>query len=226
MKYKINKNLERGTADYGWLKTQYSFSFASYYNPEKMGFESLRVINEDIIAPNSGFPTHAHKYMEILTWVLSGTLTHRDNLGNEATLIPGRIQRMYAGDEVRHSELNASKIEDLHLLQIWIQPKVKQKKSEYEEREIVIKKNQENILASGKKSEGVKVYQDLEVVLLDLDVEMKIEIEKSAYLQVISGEVVFNEENLAYGDSLELTGRGLINLRPKNSAQILLFKLY
>jgi redox-sensitive bicupin YhaK (pirin superfamily) len=108
---KVNREQNRGKGNYGWLKANYSFSFSQYYNPEKMGFKSLRVINEDFIAPGAGFPTHGHKNMEILTVVLKGSLGHTDSLGNIQNLKPGRIQRMYAGNGIKHSEFNASKEE-------------------------------------------------------------------------------------------------------------------
>ena len=132
---KINRENTRGRGNFGWLKANYSFSFSNYYNPKQMGFKSLRVMNEDFIAPASGFPEHGHKNMEILTLVLKGELAHTDSLGNVKTLKPGRIQRMYAGSGIRHSEFNASKKEELNLMQIWIEPNVLNIDPEYIEKE-------------------------------------------------------------------------------------------
>ncbi len=132
----LRKSADRGHADYGWLDTHYTFSFADYYDPAHMGFRGLRVINEDIVAPGGGFPTHGHRDMEIVTWVLSGRLAHRDSEGNAGELYPGLAQRMSAGRGIRHSEMNASQDEPVHFVQMWVLPDTAGVQPGYEQRDL------------------------------------------------------------------------------------------
>ena len=163
----IRRRDERGHANHGWLDTYHTFSFDSYYDPEFMGFRSLRVINEDRVAPGHGFPTHAHRDMEIITYVLAGSLEHKDSMGTGSIIRPGEIQRMSAGTGVRHSEFNPSRTEPLHLLQIWILPEAEGIRPSYEQKEFKRDDMKDNwrLIASREPSDGaVKVHQDVRFV--------------------------------------------------------------
>src|SRR5579862_5219601 len=152
----VRRNEERGHADHGWLDTRHTFSFADYYDPKFMGFGSLRVINEDRVAPGQGFGMHGHRDMEILTYVLEGAIAHRDSMGHQETLGPNEIQRMSAGTGIRHSEFNPSKSEGLHLFQIWIEPAKMGTRPSYEQLAFdpAEKKNKLKLLASPEAVEG------------------------------------------------------------------------
>lgn len=216
---KINKEQERGKGVFGWLKANYSFSFSSYFNPHKQGFKSLRVLNEDFISPHSGFGSHGHKNMEILTVVLSGILTHKDSLGNEATLSPGKIQRMYAGTGIVHSEYNHHS-KPLNLIQIWIEPNQTNRPPEYEEK--VLDQTKLQLLASPDgRHNSIKIYQNLEVWLNQgLDQFLT---KGDYYIHVISGKYEIAGHTLNYGDSIEVLDHSL-NIKIKESGEILIFK--
>ena len=223
---KIHKEQERGHGNFGWLRANYSFSFSNYYNPAKMGFKSLRVINEDFIAPQGGFPPHGHQNMEILTVVLKGKLGHTDSMGNVKTLSPGRIQRMYAGSGVRHSEFNIDKQEELNLLQIWIQPHTFDKPPEYQEKEFDFQKDFILLASNSGRDGSIRIYQDVEVFLLNLNSEVQIDIQagQSLYLHNISGETIVNQQSLSYGDSLTKEDPGILTLSSKEASQVIGFK--
>lgn len=224
---KINKENERGRADYGWLKANYSFSFANYYNPKKLGFKDLLVINEDFVSPKAGFPTHPHKNMEILTIVLSGKLGHTDSMGNVKTLTPGKIQRMYAGQGVRHSEFNLSETETLNLLQIWVKPNQSNKPSEYEEKEFDFKEKINLLASPDGRDNSVKFYTNTEVFLLNLKdgEELNLSLDnKAAYFHVISGQFKISSEEINYGDSVEIDQIENMKIKSKKGGLILGFK--
>ena len=220
---KVNKEKDRGRGDFGWLKANYSFSFSNYYNPERMGFESLRVINEDFIKPSAGFPTHSHKNMEILTFVIKGKLAHKDSLGNVQYLEPGRIQRMYAGKTISHSEYNGSDSEELNLLQIWVEPNQLNLEAEYREKEFD-EDSKEQLLASfDGRDDSIRIYQDLDLYRVNLkeSEDWSLDNKKSIYVHVVSGEYLINGSLVSYGDSVELYDD--INIETKESGELLVF---
>ena len=209
---KINKEQERGKADFGWLKANYSFSFGQYFNPNKMGFRSLLVINEDFVEPHSGFPKHGHKNMEILTFIIKGKLTHMDSLGNIKTLEPNKIQRMYAGKGINHSEFNNTD-EILNLLQIWIEPNQLNLNPEYNEKEFNFNQSGEILLASPTgRMDSIKIYQNVEVSILNLNKNDAYNINSNfeTYLHVIKGTAKVSGNELKYGDSVELNQENIV----------------
>ena len=220
---KVNREKDRGRGHFGWLQANYSFSFSNYYNPDKMGYESLRVINEDFIEPAGGFPTHSHKNMEILTFVIRGKLAHKDSLGNFQYLEPGRIQRMYAGKGISHSEFNGSEKDKLNLLQIWIEPNQLNLNPEYEEKEFD-KNAKEQLLAShdGRES-SIRIYQKLDLYRVNLKAgdSWSLNNNKRAYIHVISGEFNVNNNSVFYGDSVE--SDETVNITSDKSGELLVF---
>jgi len=213
---------ERGQADFGWLHTRYTFSFADYYDPEHVQFRSLRVINEDHVDPGHGFGTHPHRDMEIITYVLEGALAHKDSMGTGSTIRPGEVQRMSAGTGVMHSEFNHSPSEEVHLLQIWLLPERKGVKPSYEQKEFPreSKLNRLRLVASPAGDDGsVTIHQDARLYASVLEEGKSVLHElgkgRSAWLQVARGEVSLNGTTLKAGDgaaveheaALEITGR-------------------
>ena len=203
----IRRSAERGGGDFGWLNTRHSFSFDRYYDPRFMGFRSLRVINEDVVQPGEGFPTHPHKDMEIITYLLEGALEHKDSLGTGSVIRPGDGQRMSAGTGIRHSEFNHSKTESAHLLQIWILPDHSGHTPGYEQRQFPAdeKKGKLRLIASPDGKDGsVTIHQDakLYVSLLAPGQEVTYELGQGRYawLQVAKGGVELNGKALNQGD--------------------------
>jgi len=226
---------ERGHANYGWLDTFHTFSFSDYYDPRFMGFRSLRVINEDRVQPGYGFPTHPHRDMEIVTYVLEGSLEHKDSMGTGSVIQPGEVQKMSAGTGVRHSEFNHSKTEPVHLYQIWLLPEREGVKPMYEQKAIPAdeKRGKLRVLASpngGNGNGAVKLYQDAEIFATELgagqSVEHELGAERYAWVQVVRGTVNVNGKELRAGDGaaiaqeaqLRITGAG-------ENSEVLLFDL-
>lgn len=223
---------ERGYADHGWLKSFHSFSFADYYDPRHVGFGPLRVINEDRIAPGSGFGTHGHRDMEIISYVLEGALAHRDSMGNGSTMVPGDVQRMSAGKGVTHSEFNHDKSRVTHFLQIWIEPDVAGIEPSYEQRhfDAAAKRGRLRLIASADGAEdSVNIHQDARVYAALLDgVERAVHAlarGRSAYVHVARGTATVNERRLAAGDALKLADVADIVLEKGEGAEVLLFDL-
>jgi redox-sensitive bicupin YhaK (pirin superfamily) len=233
---RIRKAAERGHADHGWLNSYHSFSFADYYDPANMGFRSLRVINEDWVAPGRGFHTHGHKDMEIITYVLEGALEHKDSLGTGSVIRPGEVQRMSAGSGIQHSEFNPSPKEPLHLLQIWIQPEQKNLEPGYEQREFPAAERQRKLrlLASRDGRDGsLRIHQDADLYATVLggpgqEVAHALPASRHAWLQVTRGSVTLNGETLAAGDGAAITSEPALKISANGSqghSEFLLFDL-
>jgi redox-sensitive bicupin YhaK (pirin superfamily) len=222
----------RGHAQHGWLDSFHSFSFADYYDPEHMGFGPLRVINEDRVQPGMGFGTHGHRDMEILSYVLDGTLEHKDSIGTGSVILPGDVQRMSAGRGVRHSESNPSRTEGVHFLQIWIEPNVTGVEPGYEQTHIGNdeKRGRLRLIASPDGAGGsVTIHQDARVYAALLDgaetVTHQLARGRRAYLHVVRGGVAVNGSSLGAGDAAKIEGEEAIRVDRAADAEILLFDL-
>jgi len=231
----LRKSDQRGHADHGWLNTYHTFSFSNYYDPKHMGYATLRVINDDVVAPGQGFGTHGHKDMEILTWVLDGQLEHKDSMGNRGIIKPGELQRMSAGTGVRHSEFNASKTEPVHLLQIWIEPEREGLEPGYEQTTFPAEGRDGKLqLLAAKKPNGsgaVTIHQDASLQVADLhegqSVSHPLAKGRSAWVHVAYGNVEVNGNKLSAGDAVSIEDEVTVTLAGVNdeSAQVLLFDL-
>ena len=228
----VRASQDRGHANHGWLDSYHSFSFASYHDAKRMGFSVLRVINEDVIAPTQGFGTHSHRDMEIITYVLQGNLAHKDSMGNVETIKQGHVQRMTAGTGVSHSEFNASDSEPVHLLQIWILPNKQDLTPSYEDKFFTDtqKLNQWCLLASEKGNQGsLIVHQDMQLFATKLgerkNLDYVLKDKRCAYLQVASGSVQINQQQLNAGDAALFELPELIKMSALTDSEILLFDL-
>jgi redox-sensitive bicupin YhaK (pirin superfamily) len=229
----IRRSDDRGLAEHGWLKSFHTFSFADYHDPRQMGFGPLRVINEDRVQPGQGFGTHAHRDMEIISYVLDGGLAHKDSMGNGSVIRPGDVQRMSAGTGVRHSEYNASDRDLVHFLQIWIEPDVRGVPPSYEEKHFddASKRGKLALIASRDAREGsVRLHQDADVyaALVDGDetIEFRAQPSRRLYLHVVRGEVTMNGEKLSAGDAMKLWGDdNAVRIEKGRDAEVLLFDL-
>ena len=227
----IRPSAERGGGDYGWLKTRHTFSFDQYRDATWMGFRSLRVINEDLVAPGSGFPTHPHRDMEIITYVLDGALEHKDSLGNGSIIRPGDGQRMSAGSGVRHSEANPSKDKPVHFLQIWIFPDRHGHTPGYEQKSFpeIEKRGKLRLIASPDGAEGsVTIHQDASLYVSLLSPGQQVEHQLAAgrfgWLQIAKGSVELNGKALQQGDGAATDERELV-IKANEDAEVLLFDL-
>jgi len=230
----IRKSEERGHADHGWLNSYHTFSFANYFDPKNMGFRSLRVINEDRVAPGQGFGAHGHRDMEILSYVLEGSLAHQDSMGHKEVLGPNEIQRMSAGRGVMHSEFNASKTEPVHFLQIWIEPATTGTPSSYEQ--IAFrpeeKKGKLKLLASPKASNGAsQINQDAKVFVSELgkgdSISYDLGNQRYAWVHVIRGAVAVNGKTLQGGDAAAVSDEAVLKVAGESAepSEVLLFDL-
>ncbi len=228
----LRKGQERGHADHGWLKSFHSFSFADYYDAERMGFGPLRVINEDRVQPGMGFGTHGHRDMEIISYVLEGQLSHQDNIGNGSVITPGDVQRMSAGRGVLHSEFNPSKADPVHFLQIWIEPSVRGIAASYEQSRVEAEAKRGRLaLIAGPSGSGaaVTIHQDARVYATLLDggeaVAHEVFAGRRAYVHVARGDVSINGTPLAAGDAAQIEGPAPIALADGHDAEVLVFDL-
>ncbi len=223
---------ERGHAPHGWLESFHTFSFADYYDPRHMGFRSLRVINEDRVQPAKGFPTHGHRDMEIVSYVLSGALRHNDSMGNGSIIRPGDVQRMTAGTGVSHSEYNASQGELVHFLQIWLLPERRGLTPGYEQKHFSIeeKRGRLRLVASRDGRDGsVTIHQDVGLYAGNFDAGEATTYEltpgRHAWLHVASGEVRLNDRVLKAGDAAAVSDEPRLALEGTTSGEVLLFDL-
>jgi redox-sensitive bicupin YhaK (pirin superfamily) len=228
----LRRSQERGGGDYGWLNTKHTFSFSDYWDPRWMGFRSLRVINEDYVAPASGFPIHPHNDMEIITYVLEGQLEHKDSLGTGSVILPGDGQRMTAGRGIRHSEYNPSRSEQVHLYQIWILPEKKALEPSYEQKSFPTEEKQGKLrlIASPDAKDGsVKINQDarLFVTLLKPGEEIAHTFAKGrhGWLQVAKGGIELNGQKLEQGDGAAISDEQKLTIKGTKDSEILLFDL-
>jgi redox-sensitive bicupin YhaK (pirin superfamily) len=228
---KIRKANERGHAEHGWLDTYHTFSFADYYDPQWAGFRSLRVINDDLVMPGNGFGTHPHRDMEIITYILSGALEHKDSMGNGRVIRAGEVQYMAAGTGVQHSEFNPSKDEAVHLLQIWIQPDRKGTTPRYAEKSLAdAPAGTLHLVASKTGRDGsISIQQDADLWLAKLDAgnEVKHSLAKGrhAWIHLAEGEVSLNGKKLSGGDAAAVSEERLLELSATKPSQVLLFDL-
>jgi redox-sensitive bicupin YhaK (pirin superfamily) len=228
----IRKAEERGHFDFGWLNTYHTFSFDQYYDPAHMHFRTLRVINEDRVAAGQGFPTHSHRDMEIITYILSGALEHRDSMGNGSVIRPGDVQRMSAGTGVAHSEYNPSESEGVHLLQIWIVPRARSLTPGYEQKAFTEdeRRGRWRLVASPDGRDGsVTIQQDARLYATIADanstIEHSLDTDRFGWVQVARGTVTVNGVELKLGDGAALRDEATINLTAHNESEVLLFDL-
>ena len=228
----IRRAEDRGLADIGWLKSRHTFSFGDYFDAKQMGFGPLRVINEDRVVPGAGFGKHSHRDMEILSWVLSGALEHKDSLGTGAVIRPGELQRMTAGTGVTHSEFNASTSEPVHFLQIWVMPERQGLDPGYEQRNFAPADltDQWRLIASGTPRDGaLKIHQDVDLYVARLSADRELVHTpvngRKLWLQVARGEIEVDAETLEAGDAAAWTDAKKITVRAAEDSEVLLFDM-
>lgn len=226
------RSKERGYADHGWLQSFHTFSFADYFDPEHMGFRSLRVINEDRVQPGKGFGTHPHKDMEIISYVLEGALEHRDSLGTGSTIRPGELQRMSAGTGVTHSEFNPSRDQPVHFLQIWILPKTRGISPSYEQKTFPASEREGRLrlVASHDGREGsITVHQDVNMYAALLRPGQKLQYEvpsgRHAWVHLARGSVELNQIRFEAGDAAGISEAGPFDIVGQTFSEVLIFDL-
>ncbi|ORM51635.1 quercetin 2,3-dioxygenase [Pantoea conspicua] len=225
----LRKAEERGHANHGWLDSWHTFSFASYHDANFMGFSALRVINEDVVEGGQGFGTHPHKDMEILTYVLSGTVEHQDSMGNKEQIPAGEFQIMSAGTGVRHSEYNASATEPLHLYQIWIIPERTGIEPRYDQRRFPDVQGRQLVLSPDARDGSLKVYQDMTlsrwVLAAGEQDNVAIDAGRRIWIQVVKGDVTVNGQAVTTSDALAIWDESALTIEASSAAEVLLFDL-
>ncbi|MCX2191447.1 pirin family protein [Pantoea agglomerans] len=225
----VRKAEERGHANHGWLDSWHTFSFASYHDANFMGFSALRVINEDVIGGGQGFGTHPHKDMEILTYVLSGTVEHQDSMGNKEQIPAGEFQIMSAGTGVRHSEYNASESEPLHLYQIWIIPERTGIEPRYDQRRFPDVQGRQLVLSPDAREGSLKVFQDMTlsrwVMAAGEQDNVAIDAGRRIWIQVVKGDVTVNGNAITTSDALAIWDESALTIEASSAAEVLLFDL-
>lgn len=225
----IRKANDRGHANHGWLDSWHSFSFADYYDPDFMGFSALRVINDDRIAAGEGFPTHPHKDMEILTYVMEGAVAHQDSMGNKEQVNAGEFQIMSAGTGIRHSEFNAHQDRDLHLYQIWIIPNQKNLTPRYEQKAFDVPQGRQLVLSPDARDGSLKVFQDMTLtrwaLLKDEQSVYQMQADRRVWIQVVKGNVSINGQHVSTADGVAVWDEAAISIHADDKAEILLFDL-
>lgn len=227
--FDIRYGNQRGKADFGWLQSRHTFSFASYYDPTQMGFSALRVINDDTVAPGAGFDTHGHKDMEILSLVLSGSIAHKDSAGNTEVLPAGEYQLMSAGKGIYHSEFNASTTEPLKFLQIWIQPNQFGGAPGYQQKAFAQQQGLTLILSPDGRDGSLTLKQDAALYQLILDAkaeqQFSIAADRKVYIHLVSGELLVSGHAIQAGDGIKISNQALLQLQTQTGAKALIFDL-
>jgi redox-sensitive bicupin YhaK (pirin superfamily) len=228
----VRRANERGSSKFSWLDSRHTFSFGDYYDPKQVGFSHLRVINEDRVIPGAGFPTHSHRAMEIITYVLEGALAHKDSTGTSSVIRAGDVQRMSAGTGISHSEYNASQTEPVHFLQIWIIPDQTRPKPGYEQQSFALDKNLGKWTLVASKEGGddsVTVHQDVELYLAAISqgqqLNYRLKPGRQAWLQVTRGAATLNGTSLSAGDGAAVSQEDLLTLAASDASEVLLFDL-
>lgn len=226
---KIRKSSDRGFADHGWLKSYHTFSFAEYFDRHHMNFGNLRVINEDYIGAGQGFGKHPHQDMEIITYVISGALSHQDSMGNSSTILPGEVQIMSAGTGVFHSEFNHEKNSETHLLQIWILPKEKGIAPRYGQKSFAVDNTLKLVVSGSGREESLSINQDAEIFLgkfpAGKNEKIKINSGRKIWIQIISGKISVNDLTLENGDAVAIMDEDMIEIKSAEKSEFLLFDL-
>lgn len=228
----VRRSGDRGHAEHGWLTSDHSFSFAHYYDAQHMGFRSLRVINEDIIAPGKGFPMHSHRDMEIISYIVSGSLAHKDSLGNTEVIGSRGVQRFSAGTGVTHSEFNPSTTDPVHLLQIWILPDTQGLAPSYEQRSFPLESQRQQwrqLASRTPDAQSVKIHQDAAIYITALEpgesCSYSLTSQRHAWVQVIQGNIILNGTPLHAGDAAAVHAEAMLDVQAETAATVMLFDL-
>lgn len=228
----IRRSNDRGLAEHGWLKSRHTFSFADYYDPQHLGFGPLRVINEDRIAGGTGFDTHPHNNMEIISYVVSGGLRHRDSMGNVTVIKPGDVQRMSAGSGVSHSEYNDEKDKETHFFQIWITPNERGVQPGYGQKSFLSELASQkltHVISKDGKSGSISIHQDADMYIAKLkkseDLDFDLPVTRRLWIQIVKGEVSINGEKLQVGDAASTQDIDKVSIKASEESEMIIFEL-